>query len=140
LALGCAALLALFIVIVAVIGNATSEKSPSSAAPPAPAPTLSPDQIREQETRRKVEEDRFLKTKAGKVWAKHKDWDRGLCAMIANKEIRIGMPADQVRAAWGKPEKINSTVFPHSVHEQWVYGSSYVYFEDGVMTALQQSK
>lgn len=50
------------------------------------------------------------------------------------------MSADQVREAWGRPGRVNSTVYAGGTHEQWVYGSDqYVYFENGVMTSLQQS-
>jgi len=59
----------------------------------------------------------------------------------AGKKVGVGMSAEQVRLSWGKPEKVNSTVYGRGTHEQWVYGGSqYVYFEDGVMTSLQQTK
>lgn len=51
--------------------------------------------------------------------------------------IRIGMTAPQVRASWGSPIDVNRTVGSWGVHEQWVYGSHYVYFEDGILTSFQ---
>jgi hypothetical protein len=50
------------------------------------------------------------------------------------------MTAKQVieKSSWGKPQSINRTTTRHGVHEQWVYGSrSYLYFENGVLTAIQ---
>ena len=53
--------------------------------------------------------------------------------------VSIGMTKAQVLAScWGKPESINRTVTAYGVHEQWVYNlKSYVYFENGVVTAIQ---
>ena len=42
-----------------------------------------------------------------------------------------------VRASWGKPDDINRSVGPWGVHEQWVYGYKYLYFEDGSLTSWQ---
>lgn len=54
-------------------------------------------------------------------------------AMMDGK-IQIGMTTEMVRIAWGSPEKINDSASAYGTHEQWVYGSQYVYFENGVCT------
>lgn len=54
--------------------------------------------------------------------------------------IKVGMTADQVRSAkhWGRPTRVNTTTGRHGTREQWVYGiSRYVYFERGIVTAIQ---
>ena len=51
--------------------------------------------------------------------------------------IRTGMTKDMCRASWGNPDKINRTVTTYGTSEQWVYGSSYVYFEGNRLTAIQ---
>ncbi len=53
--------------------------------------------------------------------------------------VRIGMTEDEVRqSSWGKPESVNRTTMASGTHEQWVYGGgSYLYFEDGVLTSIQ---
>lgn len=53
--------------------------------------------------------------------------------------VRLGMTADEVKCSgWGKPESVNRTTTRHGVHEQWVYGGrNYLYFEDGVLTSIQ---
>jgi len=61
-------------------------------------------------------------------------------AAIAEKRVVAGMTPDEVRSSWGEPEHVNTTTYGQHVHEQWVFaGSRYVYFEDGVVTAFQQS-
>lgn len=88
-----------------------------------------------------AKEAAFLKTAAGKIWQKHKEWGRETCETIAKRQTIVGMTAEQVRLAWGKPDHVNSTITGNHRSEQWVYGSNqYVYFEDGIMTSLQQSK
>lgn len=40
----------------------------------------------------------------------------------------------------GRARDINRTISQYGVHEQWVYGeygSSYLYFEDGALTSIQ---
>lgn len=55
--------------------------------------------------------------------------------------VSVGMTAAQVTAScWGKPNKVNSTITGGGRREQWVYGSQYVYVENGVVTAIQTSR
>lgn len=54
-------------------------------------------------------------------------------------EIWIGMSDTMARESWGEPEQINRSVGSWGVHEQWVYGDNYVYFEDGVLSSWQTS-
>lgn len=56
-------------------------------------------------------------------------WDDATCLTIAGGKISIGMTPAMVIAAWGRPEDINRTTTSYRVHEQWVYGSNYVYLE-----------
>jgi len=80
-------------------------------------------------------------TKAGKrIKAKYPDWDDDACNAVGTGKIHIGMTKAQVKAAWGKPYDINTTTTAYGSREQWVMheiGSTYVYFEDGVCTAIQ---
>jgi predicted Holliday junction resolvase-like endonuclease len=59
---------------------------------------------------------------------------------ILKGEVFAGMTSDQVVASWGEPEKNNRTVGAWGVHEQWVYGRTYLYFRGGVMSSFQDSK
>jgi uncharacterized protein YgiM (DUF1202 family) len=57
-----------------------------------------------------------------------------------NGRIHIGMTADEVRAAWGKPENVNKTIYATEIQEQWVYNYDYVYFRNGLCTSIQTSR
>ncbi|MGD9858851.1 MAG: hypothetical protein AB7S90_02195 [Marinobacterium sp.] len=60
---------------------------------------------------------------------------------IRRKQVRIGMTADHVIKSWGRPNKVNRSVYETGVHEQWVYrrgayDAQYVYFENGIVDAI----
>ena len=64
---------------------------------------------------------------------------------VAGQPLAIGMTGDQVRAAWGEPQKINVTVTKNARTEQWVYkrGSSrtqYAYMENGLLRSFQSTE
>lgn len=78
-------------------------------------------------------------TKAGKrIQAMHPDWDDYICNAVGSGNINIGMTKAQVSAAWGRPKSVNTTTNAYGSREQWVYGmKSYVYFENGTCTTIQ---
>lgn len=58
-------------------------------------------------------------------------------------EPAIGMTPDEVKnSTWGEPSDINKTTTKYGISEQWVYRSSvkdkYIYFENGLVTAIQE--
>lgn len=57
--------------------------------------------------------------------------------LIADGKVRIGMSKEMCRASWGEPNDINKTTGSFGVHEQWVYYNSYLYFENGKLTTIQ---
>lgn len=58
--------------------------------------------------------------------------------LILQGKIRIGMTKNMCRDSWGEPDDINKSSGSWGVHEQWVYGtSSYLYFENGILTSIQ---
>jgi hypothetical protein len=56
---------------------------------------------------------------------------------ILQREIWLDMTDNMAIDSWGKPDKINRSVGSWGVHEQWVYGDTYLYFEDGILTSWQ---
>jgi hypothetical protein len=52
---------------------------------------------------------------------------------------KVGMTKAQVfKTCWGETGRINRTVTANGVFEQYVYSdTSYVYFENGIVTAIQ---
>ena len=60
---------------------------------------------------------------------------------VVSGEVRIGMSKDLCELTWGTPDKINKTTYSFGVKEQWVYSkrNAYLYFEDGVLTAISEN-
>lgn len=57
---------------------------------------------------------------------------------IVSSRIAMGMNEFEVRCAWGPPNHVNRTVYAGGIEDkQMIYGDSYVYLENGVMTSLQ---
>ncbi|WP_045509604.1 hypothetical protein [Bacillus amyloliquefaciens] len=56
------------------------------------------------------------------------------------KKIAIGMTMEEVIQLkdWGRPMSINKTTTASGINEQWVYGSRYLYFDNGVLTTIQE--
>lgn len=72
---------------------------------------------------------------------KAKRWPAHIEQAVLKGHILIGMSEEQVRMAWGRPDKINRTVTINRTTEQWIYGSStYLYFDNGVLTSHQTSR
>ncbi len=54
--------------------------------------------------------------------------------------VRIGMTSVEVRTRtnWGAPRSVNRTTTAYGTREQWVYwGNNYLYFTNGILTAVQ---
>lgn len=71
---------------------------------------------------------------------KVKVWDSKL--RDGGGTVRIGMTEAQVLRAWGKPEKINTTITAGGRSQQWVYGygvgsRQYLYMENGTLRTIQ---
>ncbi len=57
--------------------------------------------------------------------------------IVEKGTIYLGMPSKAFEVMVGKPNHINTTTGFFGVHEQWVYGNSYYYFENGKLTTVQ---
>lgn len=77
--------------------------------------------------------------------------DKAIAQECARKgQPKIGMTMEQVAAtAWGKPTKVNRTVTASGTREQHVYelgytgncyASGYLYFDDGLLSGIQDSR
>lgn len=56
---------------------------------------------------------------------------------ICEGSVRIGWDKEKCRLSWGEPRDINKSVGSWGVHEQWCYSGSYLYFENGRLTSIQ---
>lgn len=57
--------------------------------------------------------------------------------LILEGKVRIGMTKAMCEESWGYPDDINKSIGSWGTHEQWVYGNSYLYFEENKLTAIQ---
>lgn len=58
--------------------------------------------------------------------------------LILARKVKIGFTKEMCEIAWGKPEKINTTITNSVTSEQWVYGlGTYLYFRNGKLTSIQ---
>ena len=54
-------------------------------------------------------------------------------------KVKIGWNKELCKEAWGEPRNVNKTTTAYGVNEQWVYSTSrYLYFDNGVLTAIQE--
>lgn len=67
---------------------------------------------------------------------KHKFGNDNWQLIIAGK-VKIGMTNDMCEVAFGKPQKVNQTITAGKSSEQWVYKDNYLYFTNGILTAMQ---
>jgi hypothetical protein len=68
-------------------------------------------------------------------------WPKHIETAVIERRVLPGMTEEQVTLAWGKPQRVNQTLRSSSTSEQWVYSiSTYVYFENGRVTAVQSSR
>lgn len=58
-------------------------------------------------------------------------------SLIAQGKVAIGFSMQMCKDAWGEPTSIHKTTTRYGVNEQWVYNGSYLYFENGKLTAIQ---
>ena len=56
---------------------------------------------------------------------------------VAEGKVQIGMTSEMCKYAWGEPDHINMTITGGKRTEQWVYGNSYLYLTNGLLTAIQ---
>jgi len=66
-----------------------------------------------------------------------KSWSKEMKQLIKDGKIKIGMTQEMVLLSWGQPKDVNKMVGEWGVHEQWVYGTNYLYFENGVLSSYQ---
>lgn len=75
--------------------------------------------------------------KAKRKLALTKKYGSANANLILDGKVRIGMTKAMCRESWGVPYDINKSIGSWGTHEQWVYGNSYLYFEENILTAIQ---
>jgi len=83
---------------------------------------------REKETKQYfTNQKKRMIVKYGKYWGK----------LVGEGKLEIGMTKQMCIDSWGEPESINRTSTRYGNHEQWVYTTIYVYFDNGKISAIQ---
>ena len=63
---------------------------------------------------------------------------RAEAAFKRKQGVHLGMTREDVLASsWGRPRKVNTTTNVYGTREQWVYDGGYLYFQDGILTSIQ---
>jgi hypothetical protein len=88
---------------------------------------------------KEIREDKDKQRREGFVNA-HPKLSKKNRAAILTGDVIAGMAPDQVTASWNEPERKNRTVGKWGTNEQWIYGSTYIYFENGIVTSWQDSQ
>lgn len=68
--------------------------------------------------------------KRGLIKQEHLKW-------VFDKTLNLGANECVIYAALGLPDGINRSVSAGSIHKQYVYGRTYIYTEDGIVTSWQ---
>ena len=61
-----------------------------------------------------------------------------IAGRIINNQIWLHMTAEMAIDSMGSPDSVNRSVGSYGVHEQWVYGSTYLYFKNGQLDSWQE--
>lgn len=59
---------------------------------------------------------------------------------ILNEEIILGMSNEMILKSWGRPTKINEIVYILGTKETWVYGYTYLFFTNDILTSWKTIK
>jgi len=87
--------------------------------------------------KRRKENREFLETPAGKIHAEHPDWNRELCADLADGKVYLGFTQEQCRIARGDPTIITEIDYTDYIEIRWCYGENCersLYFVEGLLT------
>jgi len=62
---------------------------------------------------------------------------QNLRSSVENDPSEVAKRANAHQALLAQKQHINRTTGSYGTHEQWVYGGSYLYFQNGVLTTIQ---
>jgi len=90
---------------------------------------------------KELEEERELKERKV-AWAELekkyiKKYGEEVYKKLQKRKYWVGMNMEMATISLGSPDDTNRTVGSWGVHEQWVYGNLYLYFENGKLASYQ---
>lgn len=77
-------------------------------------------------------DDYFILGDYRKKYPKVRRWEQ-----IRQGKVSVGMTKEECKLSIGRPRDVNTTTLSSGTKEQWVYDYKYVYFRNGVVTAIQ---
>ena len=83
------------------------------------------------------QEEKKKKEEAARLSELTKKYGTQNAKLIMQEKVQIGWKEELCIESWGKPLKINRTTSASGVHEQWVYIGGYLYFDNGILTSIQ---
>jgi hypothetical protein len=88
-------------------------------------------EARRKQQAKVISHRRALQTRA-------KGWPSRIGRLVNEGKIKIDMTQDQVMISWGKPDQIKSPEEDWGGYEEWVYGSTHLYFERGILRDYEE--
>ena len=70
---------------------------------------------------------------------RHPEWSEDIKKRVLDGKIMIGMTAQQVRASWGEPARVQKSGSVLGESEIWAIGGHYLYFNNGTLTSYSES-
>ena len=68
-------------------------------------------------------------------------WAAGFTEAVIARRVSVGMTAQMVLEAWGRPVSVNRSLTASGKSEQWLYaGAHYVYLQNDVVTEIHDSR
>jgi hypothetical protein len=67
-----------------------------------------------------------------------KGWPIAISKLVIGGKIKTDMTREQVLMSWGKPDQISRSDGEWATSERWVYGSTHLYFERGILKSYQE--
>lgn len=98
------------------------------------------DQQKKIEEEKAIQEKKLIESKQAdqRKFEILKKYGKYYGELILAGKVKLGMTKQMCIEAWGNPEDINRTIVRGNINEQWVYSlDCYLYFDNGVLTAIQ---
>jgi hypothetical protein len=70
-----------------------------------------------------IEKQKYIKTKAGKIWNKHQNWTRADCELLSLGQVWIGMRTEMLVYLRGNPNTINKSNYGNGNQYQYCWDS-----------------
>lgn len=86
-----------------------------------------------EENKIKAENQQFAEIENRNI----KKYGKVIYERLKRGDFWLEMTADMAIISLGNPKDVNRTVGAWGVHEQWVYGENYYYFENGILKSYQ---